>query len=147
MAYQFKVSSIPREVIDGIVDEVECGMICFLNPVTHKHVSVFGDSYWGHDEEFDREIYDEVDQWERFIRIDPMESFESFKVMASFIESDCFDRDLDMKRRLIDAISGPKPFRRFKHLVETSQYRQLWFRFRRRAIEEYVKEQIGYSQI
>lgn len=134
--------SIPHEIIKRIADELECGMICFLNPDTHEYVSIMGDSYMEHDRELEKEVLDEVEQWNRSIRIEPMESSDAFRVMSSFIESPYSGNDLRMKSRLLNAISGPKPFQHFKNLIEVSPYRQQWFEYRHLAMEEYVKEQI-----
>lgn len=67
-----------------------------------------------------------------------MDSFQSFRVMEGFSDSLAAGR---MKNKLEYILSQPKPFREFKHAVESSDYRQDWYDFRRQANVAWVKEQ------
>lgn len=46
------------------------------------------------------------------------------------------------KARLLDRLSLPKPFYNFKTLVDSSEYREDWFAFRRQAYIDWVKRQM-----
>lgn len=133
----------PEETIKSIAEQIGMGMICFLNTDTMEVESVLGNSYdtYGDNEDFCREVYDKVDSWSRFARVEPPESRQSFQMMEDFIESCIPDNDM-VKNQLWDAISRRKPFRNFKSIIDNSPYRQSWFDFRQLQLEEFVREQL-----
>lgn len=137
------------ELIKSIAGEIDMGMICFLNTDTLEVESVMGAGYDAHnDPGFDyyfREVYDKVDSWQNFIRIEPPESWQSFKIMEGFIETCIPDND-PVKNRLWDAISRRKPFRNFKLIIDNSRYRQDWFDFKQAWMEEFVLEQLSVPE-
>lgn len=57
-----------KEIIANIAQEIDMGMICFLNTDTMEFDSVLGesyDAYWtGDHNDLYREVYDKVDSWE-----------------------------------------------------------------------------------
>lgn len=136
----------PAEVITNIAQEVAMGMICFLNPDTMEYDSVMGKSYelyWtDKSEELYQEVYNKVESWKHFIRIEPPESRESFKMMERFIQ-DCIPDNEAIKSRLWYAMSNRKPFQNFKFLIDNSKYRQRWFEFKQSQLEQYVLEQLS----
>lgn len=137
-----KGCKFPDRLIKEIAEQIDMGMICFLNPDTLELESAMGESYiYGDGEEFNQEIYDKVNKWEKCIRIDPLESYDSFKIMERFIEYCIPDKDR-LKERLWNAISGRKPFRQFKFLIDNSQYRQNWFDFKQEELEKAVRAQL-----
>lgn len=134
-----KSPEFPDQLIHDIAEEIGMGMVCFINSDTLESESILGDSYIYRDsEEFNKEIYAIVDQWEKFIRIDPMESYESFQIMERFIGRCIPDKD-SLKEKLWHDISGPKPFQRFKIRIDNSRYRQNWFDFKQEELEKYVR--------
>lgn len=134
-------SKYPKELIKSIAEEIDTGMICFLNTDTLEVESVLGESYntFGDSDfkNFYQEVYDKVDNWANFIRIEPPESWQSFKIMEDFIETGISDDD-SVKKRLWDAISKRKPFQNFKYIIDNSRYRQDWFDFKQLWLEKYV---------
>ncbi len=105
-----------------------------------------GNSYiYGDSEEFNNEIYEKVDQWKKSIRIEPLDSLESFQIMEKFIEC-CIPDKENIKEKLWHDISGPKPFQRFKIRINNSQYRQSWFDFKQKQLEMYVREQLERAE-
>jgi len=142
-------SRYPKEIISAIAQEIDMGMICFLNTETLEFDSVLGqtyDAYWDEDAEnnFNKEVYDKVDGWKHSIRIEPPQSWQSFKIMEDFIET-CISDDDPVKKRLWDAISRRKPFQSFKYVIDNSQYRQHWFDFKQSRLEKFVLEQLYNS--
>ena len=118
------------------------GHLCFLNTIT-------GDFEY-HPEEMDffpdeenpwQEVIDIVENnWDDYVRIEPMNSSQSFAVMESFadqLKADGFEK------KLIAALNRPKPFRNFNYLIHESDFRQEWFDFRQERNVEWVKEQIS----
>lgn len=146
-----KAKEYPKEVIASIAEDIDAGMICFLNTDTMEHVILMGKSYysyWEEDDEVNDEyrkgVLDKVDTWKHYIQIDPPESGQSFNIMERFIEHCIPDND-SIKNRLWNAISRHKPFQNFKFIIDNSEYRQNWFDFKQSQLEELVSEQLSYN--
>ena len=75
---------------------------------------------------------------EDYVEIEPMHSREAYRIMERFAE-EMID-DPEIKILALDRLAGPKPFRRFKDLVEYSDYRESWFAFQQKAYEDYVRK-------
>ncbi|MCD7975816.1 MAG: hypothetical protein LUG51_01175 [Tannerellaceae bacterium] len=78
----------PKEIIKDIAGEIDIGMICLLTTDTLEVESVMGTSYTA-----------SVQSRENHIRIEPTESWQSFKIMEEFIETCIPDHD-SIKNRL-----------------------------------------------
>jgi len=119
-----------RPVVKEIAEYLEMGHIVFVNPETLEVDSVT--------QNYDPEItgieydYDRVDDW---IKIEPLESNESFEIMESFVENLTERKE---KNRLADAIGGHKPFANFNRLIHNSDERENWFKYRTYRLEKYV---------
>jgi len=132
--------TIPDHKIKEIAEWLETGMMVFY----HKET---GDIQYHPDPDdpyFDAEPWqDQIDEIEKnldnYLRFEPMESRQSFKVMEYFADS---LSDLKFKGMVYDRLARKKPFQNFKMLVERSDYRQDWFDFRDNATLEWVKEQL-----
>lgn len=139
-------SEHPAGVISEIAEETGMGMVCFLNPDTLEIESVPGSSYGSYEcgdfDEYYREFYRKVDGWQNCIRIEPMETGESFRIMERFIQYRIPEGD-SVKGALSEALSGRKPFRNFKYVIDESEYRQEWFDFRQKEIERFVTDYLG----
>ena len=66
--------------------------------------------------------------------------------MERFIR-DCIPDDAGIKGRLWEAVSGRKPFRNFKYVIDGSEYRQKWFDFRRVQLERLVADYLNSLDI
>lgn len=79
-----------------------------------------------------------ADRVERYVVIPPAESRESFNVMTAFVET---VSDAKAREFLEFALSGPKPFRRFKDaLVKFPKERERWAAFENEAEHAVVRE-------
>lgn len=139
----------PEEVITEVADLLSCGMVCFINPETLEFDFIPKNLYeeyghYGEDEYNDiiQEMNDTIESWEKCIRIDPPESWESFKIMENFIDC-CIPDSNRIKDRLINAISRKSPFRNFSFVIDNSTYRKKWYDFRVLQLEKYVLEQLS----
>jgi hypothetical protein len=47
-------------------------------------------------------------------------------------------QDRNMQQKLFDALNRRKPFANFKNLIDDSPYRQDWFSFKQKKLEEHV---------
>jgi hypothetical protein len=75
---------------------------------------------------------------DRYLRIEPMESHESFRIMEDFAESLTKSR---LKTQLQDALTRNKPFRHFKDALHSDlAIRGEWFVFRDDAMAQYAKK-------
>ena len=128
--------------IREMAELIQCGHLCFLNTVTGDLEYHPAEMYFFPDEENPwQEVIDKVENnWEYYVRIEPMNSSQSFAVMESFadqLKADGFEK------KLIAALNRPKPFRNFNYLIHESDFRQEWFDFRQERNVEWVKEQIS----
>lgn len=72
-----------------------------------------------------------------YLEIEHMRSRDSFKIMASFIET-LADTEM-LKVRLREALAKRKPFSEFKYVIDTSgAYRQKWFDHKTAYQEKWV---------
>lgn len=125
-----------EDVIRNMADSLLCGMTCFYEKATNTFIEypkeaenhlMFGEENpW-------QEVIDKVEHdGDNYIMIDPMPSFEAFKVMEQFA------REIDspgFSSKLLNALDKRKPFQNFNHLIENDfDYRQLWFDFRLQKI-------------
>lgn len=126
-----------REVTELIL----CGQLCFLNTITGDFEYHPAEMDFFSDEENPwQEVIDKIENnWGDYIRIEPLNSNQSYTVMESYadqLKSDGF------RKKLPTAFNRPKPFRNFNYLIPESNFRQEWFDFRKERNIEWVKEQI-----
>ena len=129
-----------NQLVHDIAEMIDCGHICFLNPETMEHIDIpqhVFDS--GDNREFYDDDLDKIDtEWAHFIRIEPPDSNEGFRIMEDFAE--VIIPEGKLKHQIIDALNRKKPFQNFKWLIEGSEYREEWFKFKKTRLEEYVRE-------
>jgi len=78
-------------------------------------------------------------------RIDPMDSRESFRIMDDFVAQLPIG---SMRSKLREALSGPKPFRRFKDaLYQFPQLKDSWHHFEEMRQREYLTELLTAFEI
>ena len=128
--------------IREMAELILCGQFCFLNTVTGDFDYHPAEMDFFPDEENPwQEVIDKVENnWDDYVRIEPMNSSQSFAVMETFadqLKADGFEK------KLIAALNRPKPFRNFNYLIHESDFRQEWFDFRQERNVEWVKEQIS----
>lgn len=124
-----------------IAELLDCGMICYFHRPSGT-IESHSDPY---DPYFDPEpwqdiidkIEDDIDNYDRF---EKMDSNQGFLVMENFAHSMA---DNVFKEKIFDRLSKRKPFQNFKILIDSSNYRQDWFDFKKKAYIEFVKRQIG----
>jgi hypothetical protein len=75
--------------------------------------------------------------WDKCIEISPIDQYELFEIMDSFV---CQLRRGRDKNRLKQAINGYAPIINFKILINTSKYCEDWDNYRRKMLERYVVE-------
>ena len=139
---------LPVEKVREIAEMLDSGHICYLNPDTNETVFVLNPASWAFFEEPDTDAKDleKVDSWEKFIKLVPPESFESFKFMESFGD-ELPEGETSLRNKLVWALSHSHPFARFKAVIDSCPYREKWFAHKQRCLEAYVKDEISVLQI
>jgi uncharacterized protein len=94
------------------------------------------------DLEEDKKLRDQIDEdvADRFVKIDPIDSYDQFQVMEEFVRS---LPATPMRERLEWSLDGPKPFRRFKDSLGDEETRKRWFAFRDEAVRQYAIAWLG----
>jgi hypothetical protein len=136
------------ELIKNIAEYIGCGLVCFLNPETFEVIKI-PQGFLEENEYFEEDFYqadlDRIEHdWGKTIRIEPPESFESFKFMERFASDEI--KDKPMQGKLFNALSQGKPFRNFKNIVESSEFRQQWFDYYQLCLEKYVRDQMSADE-
>jgi len=135
---------IPKQyktLIADIADYIGSGLNCYVNTDTLEMESVPQNLVEDPDEYemMTGETFESLKlkhpSWKNCIDIEPLESYESFQIMESFVEQ---VPDLNLRQQLINALNRRKPFANFKNLIDYSAYRQDWFDYRQAKLEKYV---------
>lgn len=133
-------NNIPEKVINEIAELIDCGLICFLNPETLEIETILGESYYNDYSDMRNEVFSKIDNWPQCIEIVPPESWEGFDIMEKFALS--LPETSNMRQKLLYALERERPFSHFKEIVETSEYRSLWFEFKHKQLMELVRYQL-----
>lgn len=105
----------------------------YLNKINGETLIIFADA---DDEEELRERIEE--EWEDWIEIERPDSHASYRIMENFASS---REKAHVRKLLADALSGPRPFRRFKDVVHRNEdLRQEWFAFEAAAEKEAIED-------
>ena len=129
--------------INDIAQNCLMGMLSFVHKETLE-IEVYPDVR--HIIEFDEndELWAETknkldENMADYIEIEPMTSFESYKLLENFV---LVVDDESLQDDLQAALERRKPFRNFKHIVDNSNYRQAWFDFELEQTMEYVRKNL-----
>ena len=134
--------NIKEATIKDMAEFLLMGNTCFLHTLTgnFEHYPTEIDLMFGEDNPW-QDIIDKVENnWHDYIRIEPMNSHQSYTVMESFAEQ---LEGVGFREKLFNVLNRPKPFRNFNHLIHQSDFRQEWFHFRQARNEAWVKEQLA----
>ncbi|HUH27693.1 UPF0158 family protein [Gelidibacter sp.] len=123
-----------QNIIKEIAQELDCGNDCYYNPKTNELITIpnFGEML---DENEFRESFGA-----EFIKIEVLESFQSFKIMERFIAQIA---DKQFQSELENILERKKPFQNFKNRIDNSDYRQNWFDFKQNVVEKIVETQLN----
>jgi DNA-nicking Smr family endonuclease len=131
------------EIIKEIAQELDCGFDCYYNSKTDEIVTIpnFGEMM---DEDefrdaFRAELKKVKENKTDFIKIEVLESFESFKIMERFVSQIA---DEQFQAELENILERKKPFQNFKNRIDNSDFRQKWFDFKINELEKNVVNQL-----
>ncbi|MCD4792401.1 MAG: UPF0158 family protein [Bacteroidales bacterium] len=135
------MQKVHRKIIKEIAENIDCGMVCFINTETLETENA-PQTFIEDPEEFEmitgmtaEDMKLKYLEWENYITVNPLESYEAFKIMEYFIDTVV---DKILQNKLIDALNRRKPFAGFNSVVDNSDYRQKWFDFKQQQLEEHV---------
>ncbi len=135
------MQKVPKKIIKEIAENIDCGMVCFINTDTLETENA-SQTFIEDPEEFEmmtgmtaEDMKLKYLDWENYITVNPLESYESFKIMENFVDTVA---DKTLQNKLIDALNRRKPFAGFNSVVDNSDYRQKWFDFKQQQLEEHV---------
>lgn len=135
----------PKELIRNIAESIDCGMICFVNTETFEMEDVPAllindpDEYEALVGETTESLGLKYVDWENVASIEPLDSNESFQIMEDFTDS---MPDNQLKKKLLESLDRKKPFNNFKRIIDDSEYRQDWFDFKQKHLENHVKSML-----
>lgn len=127
------------EVLKDIAEELDMGMVCFYHLQTGAVESIpDADNSEMDDPELWRETIDKVeDDYDNYLRFEPMGSRESFLIMTDFVEELPAGKE---RYRLADALERPKPFQQFKNrLHDYPTLLEQWYAYKLQRYIAYVK--------
>jgi hypothetical protein len=134
----------PKEhIIQNITQELDSGFDCDYNSKTDEIIAIPNFSQFSDEEDFKEAFSDSLEKVEKhktdFIKIETLESFESFQIMELFVEQ---LSDQNLKSELENVVANKKVFQNFKHHVGHSDFRQNWFDFKRKKLEKRVENKL-----
>ncbi|WP_310993162.1 UPF0158 family protein [Aequorivita marina] len=131
-------------IIKEIAQELGCGNDCFYNPRTNELITIPNFEEILDEDEFRESFGAELKKVTKnkadFIKIEVLESFQSFKIMEHFIVQIV---DKQFQSELENILERKKPFQNFKNRIDNSDYRQNWFDFKQNELENIVETQLN----
>ena len=131
-------------IINEIAQELDCGNDCYYNTKTDEIVSIPNFGQISDEDEFrtafSAELKKVTKNKKEFIKIEVLESFESFKIMERFVSQ---ITDKQLKAELENILVRKKPFQNFKNRIDNSDFRQNWFDFKQNELEKTVENQLN----
>jgi len=132
------------KVVAEIADSIDAGLTCFLNldtleveEIHENEIELYYDDPDDEDNDCNNEPLKKHFEWENFLEVGSLESNESFRIMEAFAEK---LEDNRFQNKLVNILRNRKPFANFKFAIDNSPYRQQWFGFKKKWLENYVKD-------
>ena len=133
-----------QNIIKEIAQEIDCGFDCYYNLKTLEIITIPNFGQMSYEDEFRDAFSTELGKIKKnkaeFIKIEVLESFESFKIMERFVSKIA---DKQFQAELENILERKKPFQNFKNRIENSGFRQNWFDFKRKELERIVESQLN----
>jgi len=133
-----------KNIIKEIAQELDCGFDCYYNFQTNEIVTIPNFSHIADEDNFKEAFRADLEKVEKhqvdFIKIEVLQSFESFKIMEQFVEQ---LPDQKLQLELENILANKKPFQSFKYKIEHSDFRQNWFDFKQSELEKRVETELN----
>ena len=136
------------KLIKEIAENLEIGCNSYYNKKTYELIAIPNNSLIMDDESFDETFGEDFKRVTKknsvFIKIDVLESFDSFKIMEYFTEQ---LEDNILKQALLSALERKKPFQNFNHIIHNSNKRQNWFDFKQKEMGKIVEKILDIERL
>lgn len=134
-------------IVNQITEAVYNGFICFLNPETLEFEQASCKGYYEFvGSEFDELNDDMIDEqgltyteWDNYIRFEPFNRNDSLDRIEKFVD---YLKNKDLKAQLENLTDKEELYRNFKGIMERTGLLGTWNSFRRKEIENYVKNNL-----
>ncbi|OBX17898.1 MULTISPECIES: UPF0158 family protein [Bizionia] len=131
------------KIIKEIAQNLNCGLDSYFNSKTDEIISIPNFSQIADEEEFQEAFKADLQKISKnesdYIKIEVLESFESFKIMERFVNQ---MPENQLKSDLEKTLQNKKPFQNFKYSIENSDFRKLWFEFKQNELEKIVTDEL-----
>ncbi|MBQ0769842.1 MAG: hypothetical protein KBT58_11155 [Bizionia sp.] len=131
------------KIIREIAQNLNCGLDSYFNSKTDEIISIPNFSQIADEEEFQEAFKADLQKVSKnksdYIKIEVLESFESFKIMERFVNQ---MPENQLKSDLEIVLQNKKPFQNFKYSIENSDFRELWFEFKQNELEKIVTAEL-----
>ena len=106
-----------EEQIKSIAEDLDIGMKVYIHSENNEIKTIIDlDQHYDADTEAWEEDINEIEEnFDKYFQFDRMDLRESFQIMEDFLET---IRENDLKDKLESSLSGLKPFRNFKNLID-----------------------------
>jgi hypothetical protein len=130
------------EILADLADCLAAGEMAYLHKTTYELLAHPDSRRWNDaetDYEMDRVLERVIQEPHNFVRIDPPEPHDSYRMMEEF----AFTReDAQLIKRLADALQGKKPFRLFRQAAEDAGVLDDWYDFEFEQLKEWAKQEL-----
>jgi len=141
-----------KSIVNEIAQCIDMGMICYLNLETDEIDSIpqgiFNEvDMLDEPEDIKQELIDiygsddiKFLDWENPIEFEPLPPFESFRIMENYVQT--LHDDEKTRPKLINALRNRKPFANFGRIINNSDLRNEWFKFKQQWLDNLVAGQL-----
>ena len=147
--------------IHEIAVAIDTNSVCYINSETGEYILMMSDEdlddygmSWDDKDgpnnswpDWQKEMYTDIkadmakiNSWKDVIQIEKPPPRESFEFMECFV-AETIPAGI-LKERFWNALSRSHPFSNFNAIVHNCAYREAWFAFKQKALEEYVRDRL-----
>lgn len=134
------MTPLTQEQIKHIAEELQTGMLCYLNTKTGEIIYVPNEELVYDTKEWEVS-FKKLDNDFNFREIEKPNSKEQFTIMEDFVLALPDDK---IKSELLDVLNDEKPFRNFRKAIDKSHLRNEWFAFNNKKLVDWVTEEIQF---
>jgi hypothetical protein len=133
-----------QQIIAEIAGFLDMGDVAYMHKETHEVLSHPDPNGRNYDPEYDyliQEVTDIIDLApQMYVKILPPDSRDSYQFMEDFASGVTNER---IRNRLLDALSGKKPFKFFRNVLEEYEETEAeWFEYHQKQLEMWALDAI-----
>jgi hypothetical protein len=131
---------LSEEQINDISEDLKLGFTVYINKDTGEMRSIYEiRNLSAVSDLWEDELARIKKNWTNYFEIRGIEPWEVFEIMEDFIQEIVTSED---KSDLYEALKDKRSFAKFRTLVEGSDYKQRWLKFRKSRYILYVKDKL-----